>query len=36
MMGMARPFTQVELKALSAYIASMPGDLRTVSQARFR
>jgi cytochrome c553 len=36
MMGMARPFTQQELKALSAYIASMPGDLRTVAQARFR
>ncbi|MFZ2652939.1 MAG: c-type cytochrome [Burkholderiaceae bacterium] len=36
MMGMARPFTQQELKALSAYIASMPGDLHTVAQARFR
>ena len=35
MMGMAKPFTQKELKALSAYIASMPGDLRTVSQTRF-
>jgi len=35
MMGMARPFTQKELKALSAYIASMPGELRTVSQTRF-
>jgi cytochrome c553 len=36
MMGMAKPFTHKELKALSAYIASMPGDLRTVSQSRFR
>ena len=36
MMGMARPFTQQELKALSTYIASMPGDLRTVEQGRFR
>jgi cytochrome c553 len=36
MMGMARPFTQQELKAISVYIASMPGDLRTVAQARFR
>lgn len=35
MMGMARPFTQKELKALSAYIASMPGELRTVAQSRF-
>ena len=34
MMGMARPFTQKELKALSAYIASMPGELRTVAQSR--
>ncbi len=36
MMGMAKPYTQKELKELSAYIASLPGDLRTVAQARFR
>ena len=36
MMGMARPFTPTELKQLSAYIASMPGELRTVPQNSFR
>ena len=36
MMGMTRPFTPSELKQLSAYIASMPGELKTVAQARFR
>ncbi len=35
MMGMAKPFSQKELKALAAYIASMPGELRTVAQSRF-
>ncbi len=35
MTGMAKPFTQKELKAISAYIASMPGELRTVAQSRF-
>ena len=35
MMGMARPFTTAELKQLSAYIASMPGELATVPQSRF-
>ncbi len=34
MMGMAKPFTQKELKAISAYIASLPGDLRVVPQSR--
>ena len=36
MMGMAKPYTPKELKEPSAYIASLPGDLRTVAQARFR
>ena len=36
MMGMARPFTHVEAKRLSAYIASLPGELKTVPQSRFR
>jgi cytochrome c553 len=34
MMGMAKPFSQKELKAISAYIASLPGDLRVVPQSR--
>jgi cytochrome c553 len=34
--GMAKPFTNAELKLLANHIASLPGDLRTVSQARFR
>jgi cytochrome c553 len=36
MMGMARPFTHTELKMLSAYFASLPGELKTVQEARFR
>ena len=36
MMGMSRPFTLAEIKVLSNYIASMPGELKTVAQSRFR
>jgi len=36
MMGMARPFTQPELRQLAAYLSSLPGELKTVSQPRFR
>jgi cytochrome c553 len=31
MMGMARPFTHPEIKAIAAYLGSLPGDLKTVS-----
>ena len=36
MMGMARPFTLAEAKQLAAYFASLPGELKTVPQSRFR
>jgi cytochrome c553 len=36
MMGMARPFTHDELKQLSSYLSSLPGQLATVPQSRFR
>jgi len=36
MMGMARPFTHAELKELSSYLSSLPGQLATVPQSRFR
>ena len=36
MMGMARPFTHPEIKAIAAYLGSLPGDLKTVQQLRFR
>jgi cytochrome c553 len=36
MMGMARPYTHAELKVLTAYIASLPSELKTVQQSRFR
>jgi len=36
MMGMARPFTHPEIKAIAAYLSSLPGDLQTASQSRFR
>ena len=34
--GMAKPFTNAELKSLANYIASMPGELQIVSNAKFR
>jgi cytochrome c553 len=36
MMGMARPFTHPEIKAIAEYLGSLPGELKTVQQARFR
>ena len=36
MMGMARPFTPAEAKVLAAYFESLPTELKTVPQARFR
>jgi len=36
MMGMARPFTHAEIKALSKYLASLPGELKTVELHEFR
>lgn len=36
MMGMARPLTHPEIKAIAAYLGSLPGDLKTVQQPRFR
>ena len=36
MMGMARPFTHAEAKLLASYIGSLPGELKTVPQSRWR
>ncbi len=36
MAGMARQYTHAELKAMANYLASLPGELRTVPQSRFR
>jgi cytochrome c553 len=36
MMGMARPFTHAEAKKIANYMASLPGDLKTVPQSRWR
>ena len=36
MAGMAKPFSHAELKQLATYIASLPGDLKTVPESRFR
>src|SRR5450755_4561225 len=36
MMGMARPFTHSEAKQLATYISSLPGELKTVPQSRWR
>jgi len=34
--GVAKQFSNAELKALSAYVASLDGDLKTVPQSKFR
>jgi cytochrome c553 len=36
MVGMARPFSHPEIKAIAAYIGSLPSELQTVAQSRFR
>ena len=36
MAGMAKQFSDPELKAMARYIASLPGEVRTVPQSRFR
>ncbi len=36
MAGMAKPFSHAELKVISKYLASLPGELRTVPEPRFR
>jgi cytochrome c553 len=36
MMGMARPYTHAEAKVLATYFASLPGELKTVPQSRWR
>ncbi|MGZ8259208.1 MAG: c-type cytochrome [Caldimonas sp.] len=35
MMGIARPFTHPEIKAIAQYLAALPGDLKTVTQSSF-
>ncbi|MEO7150673.1 MAG: c-type cytochrome [Burkholderiaceae bacterium] len=36
MSGMVKPFNHAQLKAVAAYIASQPGELKTVEQSHFR
>lgn len=36
MSAQAKPYSNDELKALAGYIASLPGELKTVPQAKFR
>ncbi len=36
MMGMARPFTHAEAKVLASYIATLPTELKTIPQSRWR
>ena len=36
MMGMARPFTHAEIKAIAAYVASLPSEIHTVQLDEFR
>ncbi|MBK6869458.1 MAG: cytochrome c4 [Burkholderiales bacterium] len=36
MAGMAKQFSTAELKAMAQYIGSLPGELKTIPQSRFR
>jgi cytochrome c553 len=36
MAGQVKNFTPAELKAMARYIGSLPGDLKTVPESRFR
>lgn len=36
MAGMAKPYTNAELKLMANYLSSLEGDLKTVPQSRFR
>ncbi len=36
MVGMVKPYTHAELKQVSAYLATLPTELKTVPQSRFR
>jgi len=36
MAGMAKQFSNAELKAMAQYIGSLPGEVKTVPQSRFR
>lgn len=36
MAGMAQPFTHAQLKVLAQYLASLPSELHTMPQSRFR
>ncbi|MBF5002999.1 c-type cytochrome [Diaphorobacter caeni] len=36
MAGMAKQFTNAELKELAGYISSLPGELQTIPESRFR
>ena len=36
MMGMAKPYTHAELKLVTGYLATLPTELKTVPQSRFR
>lgn len=34
--GMAKPFSHAELKQIASYIATLPSDLKTIPESRFR
>lgn len=36
MVGMAKPYSHAELQTIAQYLASLPGELRTVPQSKFR
>jgi cytochrome c553 len=34
--GIAKQFSNAELKQIAGYVSTMPGDVKTVPQSRFR
>jgi cytochrome c553 len=34
--GVAKQFSNAELKELAAYVSALPGELKTVPQSKFR
>ena len=36
MAGQAKQFSNAELKSIAAYLASLPSELKTVPQSKFR
>ena len=36
MVGMAKPFSDSELKQIASFLSSLPGEMKTIPQSKFR